>query len=78
MQCTAASAASMASASIISMAAGTIPAPMISDTAVPPALVDSNAASRVRTISGSGVSLTTTLVAMPSVPSDPMNAPSRS
>ena len=38
----------------------------------------SNAASRQVTASGSGVSLTTILVAMPSVPSDPVNAPSRS
>jgi len=37
--CTAASAALMASASIISTAAGTMPAAMISDTAVPAALI---------------------------------------
>ena len=78
MQCTAASAASMDSASIISIAAGTMPAAMMSDTARPPSLVVAYAASSVCTTSGSGISLTTTLVTMPSVPSEPVNAPSRS
>ena len=68
----------MDSASIISIAAGTIPAAMMADTAAPPALVLSNAASRQVTASGSGVSFTTILVTMPSVPSDPVNAPIRS
>ena len=68
----------MESASIISIAAGTIPAAMISDTARPPSLVVAYAASSVCTASGSGVSRTMTFVTMPSVPSDPMNAPSRS
>ena len=51
---------------------------MIADTAVPPAPVVSNAASRQVTICGIFVSLTTILVTMPSVPSEPMNAPTRS
>ena len=68
----------MASASIISMAAGRIPAPMISDTAVPPAPMVVNAASSVVTASGIGVSFTMIFVTMPSVPSEPVNAPSRS
>src|ERR1700758_36314 len=68
----------MDSASIISMAAGTMPAPMMSDTAWPPSAVVAYAASRVCTTSGSGISLTTILVTMPSVPSEPVNAPTRS
>ena len=68
----------MASASIISIAAGTMPAPMMSDTARPPWLVGSYAASSRCTASGTGISLTTILVTMPSVPSEPVNAPSRS
>ena len=68
----------MASASIISIAAGTMPAPMMSLTARPPASRESYAARTRCTASGAGVSLTTTLVTMPSVPSEPVNAPSRS
>ena len=68
----------MASASMISMAAGTSPAAMIEDTAAPPAPVSSKAARSVWTTSGAGVSRTVTLVTMPSVPSDPTNAPIRS
>ena len=51
---------------------------MIADTAAPPWPVVSNAASRVVTACGTGVSRTTILVTMPSVPSDPVNAPIRS
>ena len=47
--CTAASAAWIASASIISIAAGMIPAPMISETAAPPASIVAKAASSVCT-----------------------------
>ncbi len=68
----------MASASIISIAAGTMPAPMIAETACPPCSMLSNAASTVVTASGARQSRTVILVAMPSVPSEPMNAPSRS
>ena len=55
-----------------------MPAPMIADTAFPPAPVVSNAASRQVTICGILVSFTMILVTMPSVPSEPMNAPIRS
>ena len=78
MQCTASSAASMASASIISIAAGRTPAAMMSDTARPPSAVEEYATSSRCTTSGTGISLTTILVTMPSVPSEPVNAPSRS
>ena len=47
--CTAASAASIASASIISIAAGMTPAPMIAETACPAVSVSSNAARSVCT-----------------------------
>ena len=68
----------MDSASIISIAAGTMPAPMMSETARPPGSRESYATSTRCTASGTGVSLTTILVTMPSVPSEPVNAPSRS
>ena len=68
----------MASASIISIAPGTMPEPMMADTAAPPAPIVLNAASSVVTASGIGVSFTTILVTMPSVPSEPVNAPTRS
>ena len=77
-QWTAASAASIASASIISTAAGMTPAAMIAETAWPAASVPSKPASSVCTDSGARVSRTVTLVAMPSVPSEPTIAPSRS
>lgn len=60
------------------MAAGTTPAAMIADTACPPASMPVKAASRVVTASGARDSRTVILLAMPSVPSEPMNAPSRS
>ena len=50
----------------------------MADTAPPASSVDGNAASRVRTVSGARISRTVTSVAMPSVPSEPTNAPSRS
>ena len=68
----------MARASIISIAAGMTPAPMIADTAAPASSVVAKAASRVRTASGVRVSFTVTWVAMPRVPSDPTKAPNRS
>ncbi len=68
----------MVSASIISIAAGRMPAPMIAETAAPPWPIVSNAASSVVTACGIGVSWTTILVTMPSVPSEPVNAPTRS
>jgi len=51
---------------------------MIADTAAPPWPIVPNAASSVVTASGIGVSRTMILVTMPSVPSDPVNAPTRS
>jgi hypothetical protein len=68
----------MAKASIISIAAGTTPAPMIVETAVPASSVEAKPASSVRTDSGARSSRTVTSVAMPRVPSEPTNAPSRS
>ena len=67
----AASAASMASASIISMAAGRMPAAMIPDTASPAWSVDGKAARKVRVASGLRSRRTVTSVTMPSVPSEP-------
>ena len=51
---------------------------MIADTAAPPAPVLRKPASRVVITCGIRVSLTTILVTMPSVPSEPVNAPTRS
>jgi hypothetical protein len=55
-----------------------MPAAITADVAAPAASGVANAASRVRTVSGSRVSFTVTSVAMPSVPSEPTNAPTRS
>ena len=68
----------MASASIISIAAGTMPAAMIADVAAPAWSVVSKPTRIVRTSSGSRTSLTVVAVTMPSVPSEPTTAPSRS
>src|SRR5215218_6781842 len=76
--CTAASTASMVKLSIISMAAGIIPSPMILETAPPAPSVSSKPASKVRTASGTRHSRSVILVAIPSVPSEPTKAPSRS
>ena len=65
-------------ASIISIAPGTMPACTIADTAVPAARVESKNATRVRVVSGTGTTRSQIFVAMPSVPSEPTNAPSRS
>ncbi len=78
MQCTAASAASIARASIISIAAGTMPEEMIADVAAPAWSVDSKPTRIVRTSSGSRTSLTVVEVTIPSVPSEPTTAPTRS
>ncbi len=51
---------------------------MIAETAAPPSPVVPNPASSVVTAAGILVSRTTILVTMPSVPSDPVNAPTRS
>ena len=68
----------MASVSIISTAAGTIPAATMSLTTSPAAATDGKSASSVRTDSGVRSSRTVTFVAMPSVPSEPRNTPRRS
>jgi hypothetical protein len=60
------------------MAAGTTPAPMIAEVAVPASSVLRNPASSVVTFSGRRVSRTVTSVTTPSVPSDPTTVPSRS
>ena len=70
--------ASIARASIISIAPGTTPPWTISDTASPAAWVESKNATSVLTVSGDGTTRSQTLVATPSVPSLPTNAPSRS
>ena len=51
---------------------------MMADTAVPPSPVVRNPASSVVITCGIRVSRTTILVTMPSVPSEPVNAPTRS
>jgi hypothetical protein len=77
-QDTAASAAPIASASMISAAAGRSPAATIALTAAPACSMVWNAARIVHTASGERSSRTQILVAMPSVPSEPTNTPVRS
>ena len=72
------SAASMASASMISAAAGVRPAAMMALTAAPASSMVPNAASTVTTSCGLRSRRTATLVAMPRVPSAPTNTPTRS
>ena len=55
-----------------------MPSAMIADTAAEATSIESNVATAVRTASGPRVSFTTTLVMMPSVPSDPTATPARS
>ena len=73
-----ASTAWMVAWSIISSAAGTIPAAMMADTARAAASIDGKEASSVRTAAGSGVHRTVTVVATPKHPSLPTKHPSRS
>jgi len=61
-----------------SIAPGTIPAETISETTSPPWIVESKKATSVRTDSGFGTTRSQIFVAMPSVPSEPTNAPIRS
>ena len=70
--------ASSASWSIISTAAGTMPAATMPETAALQAATESNEASSVRTPAGVCTSWTTALVTMPKVPSLPQNSPVRS
>ena len=65
-------------ASIISIAAGRIPAAITAETAPPASSVWAKPASSVRTASGARRMRSVSFVAMPSVPSEPTNAPSRS
>ena len=68
----------MISASIISSAAGTMPAAMIPLTVAAAASIDVKSSSSVRTAGGFGVSRTAMRVAMPIVPSLPTKQPRRS
>ena len=61
--------------SIISIAPGTMPADTIADTTSPASAVESKKATSVRTASGAGTTRSMILVATPSVPSEPTNAP---
>ena len=64
--------------SIISNAAGTMPAAMIALTVCAPSSTVAKSNSIVRTAGGFWVSRTQTLVVMPNIPSLPTNAPRRS
>ena len=61
--------------SIISIAAGTMPAETIPDTTSPAWVGESKKATSVRTASGAGMTRRMALVATPSVPSEPTKAP---
>ena len=63
---------------MISMAAGTMPAPTMSVTAWPACSMLSKYPTMVLWASASGVTRRVILVAMPSVPSEPTKAPTRS
>ena len=63
---------------MISIADAPIPAATIPETAAPAASIESKAASTVRTDSGRRSTRSVISVAIPSVPSEPTNAPSRS
>ena len=63
---------------MISIAPGTIPAETMSETVCPAAVVVSKKATRVRTLSGAGITRSQIFVATPSVPSEPTKAPARS
>ena len=70
--------AKMLMRSIISIAEGSMPAAMMSDTLCAACAVVLKAASSVCTAAGFGTTRRTTCVAMPSVPSEPMKTPARS
>ncbi len=72
------STAQVQSWSIISSAAGTMPAAMIALTVCAPSSTVAKSISMVRTAGGFCVSRTHTLVVMPHIPSLPTNAPRRS
>ncbi len=64
--------------SMSSSAVGTMPAPMIAETASEADSRSGNAATQTRTASGSVISRTSIAVTMPSVPSEPTSTPVRS
>ena len=70
--------ATIARRSIISIAAGTMPAAMNRETAFPASSVDGKVAKKVRVASGLRRTRSTTSVTIPRVPSLPTNAPVRS
>ena len=72
------STACVARASIISIAAGTMPAAITADTAAAASSIAVKSASRVRISGGSGIRRTAMRVAMPMVPSLPTKTPRRS
>ena len=73
-----ASTASRQSRSIISTAAGTMPAAMMPLTVAAPSSTEAKSISIVSTAGGFWVSRTQISVAMPSIPSPPTKAPRRS
>ena len=75
---TACSAAWIVRLSIISIAPGMTPPETISETVSPASLVVSKNATIVLIASGTGMTRSVICVQMPSVPSEPTNAPSRS
>ena len=77
-RCTYGSTATIVRWSIISSAAGTMPAATIEVTARPASLTWSNTTRKVRTVSGRGVSVTTSSVTTANVPSEPIVRPVRS
>ncbi len=74
----AALAATMASRSIISMAAGRMPAAMMPDTAAPASSVEGKVAKKVRVTSGLRSRRSVASVTIPSIPSLPTTAARRS
>ena len=64
--------------SIISMPAGNTPAPVIWRTASPAAAIEAKSASNTATLAGAGSSRRVIAVAIPKVPSLPINTPRRS
>ena len=63
---------------MISIAPGISPAPTTSETVCPACCMSAKNATSVRQAGGAGITRRVILVAMPSVPSLPTNAPSRS
>ena len=72
------SAARIERLSIISIAPGTMPSETICETTSPASTVEPKNATSVRTASGFGITRSQIRVAIPSVPSEPTKAPTRS